>query len=274
MASLSGQFMRKLGQWLPSAALRGASRPAALLFHGVEIRIDDPRIQVVHHQRDVFYNIAKSLKENFQILPLAALDEVLKAPGRHQRSMFLMSDDGYVNNLTVAADILDELRIPWTLFISTQHIGTGERNPLFIARLFVYFAPEGRYPIPNLVKAVEVASAAGRKKVADRVISELKALEPAKAKQAIGAMTAILSEMHKFNAIERFPSEAFLTWQQVGALHQRGVEIGAHAHWHGPMHGKVAEHLREQAQIPRREIESKVGRCRFFAYPFGTRADI
>ena len=274
MTSLSGQFMRMLGQWLPPAALRGASRPAALLFHGVEQHIDDPRMQIVHHQRDTFYKIAKSLKKNFQILPLTALDEVLKAPACHGRRVFLMSDDGYANNLTVAADILEDLRIPWTLFISTQHIGTGERNPLFLARLFVYFAPEGRYAIPHLATPLELGAMASRKAIVIRVIPELKALDAAKAKQAIGAMTVILSREYLFNAIAQFPSESFLNWQQVEALHKRGVEIGAHAHWHWPMHGQAIEYLREQAQIPREEIEKKIDRCRFFAYPFGTKADI
>ncbi len=274
MASLTGQFMRILGQWLPPAVFRGASRPAALLFHGVEPRIDDPRVQIVHHRRDAFYKIAKSLKENFQILPLAALDGVLKAPARHGRTVFLMSDDGYANNLTVAADILEELRIPWTLFISTKHIDTGERNPLFLARLFVYFAPTGHYQIPHLAAPLALDAMASRKIVAAELIPELKALDAAKAKQSIGAMTAMLSDAHVFKAIERFPSEAFLTWQQVGALHKRGVEIGAHAHWHWPMLGQETEYLREQARIPRLEIEAKIGHCRYFAYPFGTKADI
>ena len=49
-----------------------------------------------------------------------------------------MSDDGYANALTVAADILEDLRLPWTLFVSTHHIDTGERNPIFLIRLFAF----------------------------------------------------------------------------------------------------------------------------------------
>ena len=112
----------------------------------------DPRIQTNHHETAAFRRIARALKENFDVLPLAALDDVLKNPERHSSAVFLMSDDGYANTLNVAAHILEEFELPWTLFLSTHHIDTREPNPVFLARLFFHFAPAGHYRIPHFAR--------------------------------------------------------------------------------------------------------------------------
>jgi peptidoglycan/xylan/chitin deacetylase (PgdA/CDA1 family) len=75
--------------------------------------------------------------------------------------------------------------------------------------------------------------------------------------------------------LERFRSDRFLNWDEVRALKLRGVEIGAHAHLHWPMHGAQSrDYLIEQARLPRERIEAEVGPCRYFAYPFGNTPDI
>ena len=272
--SLPGQVIRALGQWVPASAARKFSRPAALLFHGVEAQIDDPRVQLVHHQREAFRAIVKSLKENFELLPLTELDRVLKAPGRHSRALFLMSDDGYVNNLTDAAEILGELNIPWTLFVSTKHIDTQESDPLFLARLFFYFAPSGSYAIDGLSQVIDLGSKDQRRDVARATTWRLKMLPADMAKQAVASMMQVLSQTKLRSLLERFASEKFLTWHQVRELHKRGVEIGAHAHWHWPMRSGSAEYFLEQARLPKERIEAEVGSCRFFAYPFGAKDDV
>src|SRR2546423_11400482 len=125
-------ILRKTARYLPPGPLRTFGRPVALFFHGVTDRIRDPRIEINHHSVAAFRQIASQLKRDFQVLPLAALDDVRKNPERHPRAVFLMSDDGYANTL-FAADILENFGLPWTLFVSTEHIETGELNPLILA---------------------------------------------------------------------------------------------------------------------------------------------
>src|SRR5690348_1665854 len=108
--------LRHAARYLPSRPLRPFGRPVAVFFHGVTERIHDPRIEINHHTTAAFRRIAARLKRDFQVLPPAALDDVLKDPDRHPRAVFLMSDDGYANTL-LAADILEELRLPWSLFV-------------------------------------------------------------------------------------------------------------------------------------------------------------
>jgi peptidoglycan/xylan/chitin deacetylase (PgdA/CDA1 family) len=265
-----GQIARGLGRFIPADAVRSLGRPAAVFFHGVEREMRDARLQHNHHEAEDFRAIARTLKRDFDVLPLAALSDVLKAPDRHPRALFLMSDDGYANTLSVAADILEEARLPWTLFASTHHVATGERNPIFLARLFCFEAPSGVYDIPHLPKPFILGDA--RDAVADRTVWQLRTLDMVRAQQAVDAMMAAFDAAP---LLEAFASEAFLDWEDLRALKVRGVEIGAHAHRHWPMHDAQAPSmLREQAATSKALIEAQVGRCRYFSYPFGNKGDI
>jgi len=236
-------------------------------------RRHDPRIEIDHHEIHAFRAIVKQLKTRFEVLPLTALDDALQHPERHGRTVFLMSDDGYLNASTVAAGILEEFGLPWTLFISTKHIDTGEANPLTLARLFFCYAPEGRYDIPHLKAPVVLG--VDREAEASRGIAALKSLSATRAREAVAAMAAAFPGNGLADLLARFPSERYLNWHEVVNLHKRGVEIGAHAHWHWPMNAaQSAFYLREQAHVPRDAIISRLGTCRYFAYPFGNVNDV
>ena len=265
-----GPIIRSAASWLPSSALKPFGRPTALFFHGVEPGIDDERIQSNHHHAVAFAEIAKCLKDDFDVLPLTQLPDVLLQPRRNKRAIFLMSDDGYTNTLTNAADILAAHDLPWTLFVSTRHVDTAERSPVFLARLFFLFAPDGAYDIPHLGSVV---LGGDREDVAHRLGAQLKSMNAARADEAVAAMQAALPDFS--DLLKRFDSDAFLNWDQVRELKRRGVEIGAHAHTHWAMHpGQRADYVREQASLSRQRIEAEVGPCRYFAYPFGNTADV
>jgi peptidoglycan/xylan/chitin deacetylase (PgdA/CDA1 family) len=268
------ELLRELAKWVPPGAVRRFGRPVAMLFHGVEPHIDDPRIQVNHHGADSFHAIARALKAEFQVLPLSAIGDVLKHPERHERTVFLTSDDGYAN-AALTADILEDLGLPWSLFVSTHHIDTVEPNPLTLARLFFYYAPSGRYVIPNFAQPFELGSADERAMAARRSLGALKRLDMPRAQQSVDAMCAALIPGGMGELLSRFLSEKFLNWTELAALHKRGVEIGAHAHFHWPMHsGQAPEYFVEQATLSRARIEAEIGPCRFFAYPFGHVGDV
>jgi peptidoglycan/xylan/chitin deacetylase (PgdA/CDA1 family) len=270
-----GQLARELGRWIPAAALRHTGQPAALFFHGVEGGTTDGRVQTNHHEAAQFRAMLLALKHNFDVLPLNAIDEVLAHPHKHSRSVFLMSDDGYRNTLSVAADILAEFAMPWTLFVSTAHIGTGKLNPIFLARLFFLFAPAGTYDLPHISGGLRLSDPESREKSALSAIEALRFLPANKAEETLGAMCAVFPPGELKKRIDEFESEKFLDWDEVRALSARGVIIGAHADTHWPMHAHQNEnYLRQQAFGARARIETEVGPCRFFAYPFGNKNDI
>ncbi len=268
-----GQIARGLGRYIPAQAVRPLGRPAAVFFHGVEPATLDARVQTNHHETTSFVEIAKTLKAGFDVLPLAAVGDVLKNPDRHPRALFLMSDDGYANTLGVAADILDDLRLPWTLFASTHHIDTGERNPIFLIRLFACHAPDGTYAVPHFPQPVVLGP--DREAAAEAAIWHLRGLDMVRAQEAVDWMTAQFAPAQFAALLERYDSDRFLNWDGVRELSRRGVEIGAHAHRHWPMNDhQTAAMLHSQAATPKERIEREVGPCRYFSYPFGNKGDI
>lgn len=272
-AGLPRRLLRYVARYVPARVLKPFGRPAVLAFHGVVPRLFDDRIEVNQHERDAFYAIAKTLKAEFQALPLEALEDVRKNPERHGRTVFLTSDDGYATALTLVADILDELDLPWSLFVTTHHVETGEPNPLFLARLFFFFAPAGSYAIPHL--AAPVVLAGDRAATATQIISAMKQLDAAMALETVAAMARALPAPVLDALVSRFASERYLSWDDVAVLAKRGVAIGAHAHWHWPMNAAQTEStIAEQATRPRALVASHVGACRYFAYPFGNVADV
>lgn len=275
MPSLIGQWGRDFARVIPPALARAWGKPACVFFHGVERGPLDPRIQTDHHDEESFREIARALKANFDVLPFSALADVLKNPARHSRAVFLMADDGYANTLTNAAPTLEEFGLPWTLFLSTHHIDTREPNPVFLTRLFVHFAPRGNYKIPHVAREIALGDSAQRSEIMRPLLHSMKHLPAPKARKALDAMLAVFSKSGLADLIAKFPSERFLTWDEARKLRGRGVEIGAHAHWHWPMNSvQSADYLREQAEVSRARIEAEIGPCKAFAYPFGNIEDV
>ncbi|HEX3429687.1 MAG TPA: polysaccharide deacetylase family protein [Rhizomicrobium sp.] len=268
------KVLRGAARYIPAGPLRPFGRPVALFFHGVAECFHDPRIEVNHHSAEAFCRIAMQLKRDFRVMPLASLDDALRNPAKHARSVFLMSDDGYANTL-LAADILGELALPWSLFVSTEHIDTGAFNPLILARLFVHFAADGEYRLPHLAREVFLRNADDRARTAKWLLAGLKRLPICKARAAIRAMSDAFPAARLESLRNTFASERYLTWAEVETLHRRNVEIGAHAHWHWPMNAcQSEEELLLQATLPREAIAAHTGRCDYFSYPFGNEGDV
>jgi len=267
------QMLSLTARALPAALARPAGRPVALFFHGVEREATNPRVQVNHMAAGDFRRIAAILKRDFDVLPYAAMDHALRRPAQHRRAVFLMSDDGYANLFATGAPILAEFSLPWTLFVSTHHIDTGEPNPFLIARLFFHFAPVGSYRIPHY-PAVVTLGESNREAAARQGIAWLRL---SKAEQAIGVVRAMSASLPNLDGLlARFPSERFLSWQEVRALAAKGVEIGAHAHDHWAMSAQQSpSQLAAQARTAHARLTAELGKPpHAFAYPFGNVDDV
>ena len=66
-----------------------------------------------------------------------------------------------------------------------------------------------------------------------------------------------------------------LTAASLDAMHDAGVEIGAHAHDHAILHrGQPKAEVEHQVLTSKTMIEDRIGRCRYFAFPVGNVAHI
>lgn len=273
MSGFGGRAFRAAAQLVPHDAVLPFARPAAAFFHGLESGSGDCALHNNHHERSAFLAMVRTLKARFDVLPLEALDDVLKAPDKQPRAVFLMADEGYATTLE-AADILEDFALPWTLFVATGHIGAQHPNPMFRARAFLRYAPTGAYNLPHLGEVDFVEHARGEEE--QRVIAALKQLHAEQAHDVLDAMDTILAEAGLGDLATLFPSDSFLSWDDVRNLAARGVTIGAHGHWHWPMNASQdPAYLIEQAILPKQLIEAQIGQpCIAFAYPFGETGDV
>jgi peptidoglycan/xylan/chitin deacetylase (PgdA/CDA1 family) len=267
---LTVSTLRNVAGRLSAPLLRPLGQPVALFFHGVERGLSDSDLEANHHAVENFHVIATALKAHFEVAPLSELGVALARPERHRQTVFLMSDDGYANTLNTAADALQDLSLPWALFVSTQHIESGEPNPMVIANLFSQRAPDGTYNLPHLPEPIRLNGSRSFTMVQLR--ESIRFLPARSAKETVGAIRTILQE----HDVSLPDSERFLNWDGVRALHARGVTIGAHAHWHWALHrNEDPDFLQRQAQLPKLRIEAELAvSCRYFAYPFGNARDV
>ena len=99
-----------------------------LMYHSVagdeEARFVEPanRITPRHFERQMAY-----LRETRRVVPLSLLvDELAAGKSPPVGTVCITFDDGYRDNLTVAAPILEKYRLPATLFLATGYAESGE----------------------------------------------------------------------------------------------------------------------------------------------------
>lgn len=102
-------------------------------FHGVKHKKERNPLNNRHLDLDIFVRLLRYLASEFNIRPLSELyltesPEVTFPKRKTKPSAYITFDDGYMNNFTLAAPILEELKIPATFFIVTASL----YNPDFI----------------------------------------------------------------------------------------------------------------------------------------------
>jgi len=104
-------------------------RVAILCYHSVVDRPLPPWVAAggLHVPIDRFRQQMAFLARRYRVISLEDFVELTRGGARHVpvRGVVLTFDDGYANNLTVAAPILAEFGFPATMFLSTSYIGRG-----------------------------------------------------------------------------------------------------------------------------------------------------
>ena len=104
--------------------LKAIAQPKAviLMYHQVCDRKDDPWELAVHP--DHFHAQLDYLKKNFNVVPISELAEAI---GRHKvrKTVAITFDDGFKDNYTNAAPLLDWHQLPATFYVATTAMKQG-----------------------------------------------------------------------------------------------------------------------------------------------------
>lgn len=203
------------------------------------------------------------IARHYRVLPLEELAERLEKGRAPRNALALTFDDGYRDNLTHAAPILNRLGLPATVFLVTGHVGTPR------ALWFDWVAMAFRTAITRRVelndgRALPLHTLDERLQALDAALAHLKRLPDEERRTECERLVAALRPR-----ADR-PKRLMLSWDEVDALRGLGVSIGAHTVTHPILSRLTPERAWEEISGSKAAIERATGGAvRAFAYPNG-----
>ena len=229
------------------ARLLSVNAAAVIMYHGVCERSKLPPGIDFHVAPKDFERQLRFLTSRYRVVPLSELLAKLRSGARLNKEVVLTFDDGYRNNLTCAEPILARYHAPFSVFVTTDYIGSDEWLPL--NQLYALWSA-GKIP------ANDVATLRTRIRTSSR--------------EDAGDLMRDLAARVRAAQLPDDDSFAMLSWEQVGELAKRGVEIGSHTQTHCSMKAEPAARRREELQGSKKAIEARLGTAiTLFAYPYG-----
>ena len=249
----------------------GRTGPAAsiLMYHSVADgpvrRFVDPAWRMAP---TVFDQQCAWLARHRRVVSLSSLVETLARGGQPEPgSVVITFDDGYLDNLQVAAPILARHGLPATLFLATDYVDRGA--PQWIDRLYASFRVRRRNKLTIRGDEFDL------RKRGD-ALAAYQRLSAALIERSMGEREALHEEIEsRIGARVRVP-RLTLDWDDVRTLvrEHRNWEIGAHGAGHLDLSQQGEGVVHEDLTRCMAAIESHVGYApRHFSFPYGRSSD-
>lgn len=215
---------------------------------------------------DAFQRHADFIKNRFHALPLPELIQRIKSGLSVEGCCAITFDDGWQDNFTNAFPVLKEFQLPFTIFLTTDFIGTRR-----------IFWPE---EVSFYLRQPKVVFAARQCQVLDRIIrkfaedgNEESFLETAvmKLKNCSQHERDEVLDQLRSASITQPPERQMMKWEEVKEMQASGlVSVGAHTANHVILTQVSQGEAENEIIRSRRELENRMGVCpEFFAYPNG-----
>ena len=202
------------------------------------------------------------IRDYFNPLPLTEAIKLLKQGQLPANSICVTFDDGYLNNLTVAQPILQELGIPATVYIATgfSH-GSNMWNDRLIDLIGNQQITEFNLAALDLPVA-KVSDWASRRELAYSLIPKIKY-------QDYQQRSTIIDQLYADNQTSEAKPK-MMTPEQVKQLSELGIEIGAHTVDHPILKSQTLAEQTRQISESKQTLESWINKpVTGFAYPNG-----
>jgi peptidoglycan/xylan/chitin deacetylase (PgdA/CDA1 family) len=242
------------------------ARLNVLIFHRVHAQPDEMFPDEMHAAR--FDALLGWVRQWFQVLPLDEAIRRLQEGSLPAAAAALTFDDGYADNHDVALPLLQRHGLPCSFFVATGFLDGGRMwNDTLIEALRRSALP--RLDLRGLQDAQgqelgwqDLGDMAGRRAAFARLIERVKYLAPEARQECVDDIAR--------RAEVLLPNDLMMTSAQVRALHQAGMQIGAHTVSH-PILAKVdlqraADEISRSRDTLQQIVDDRVG---LFAYPNG-----
>jgi peptidoglycan/xylan/chitin deacetylase (PgdA/CDA1 family) len=213
------------------------------------------------------------LRQNLEVTDLSGLERWHRGEWTSPKGPVLITfDDGFRNNLTVAAPILKEEGCSALFFLATGYIGTRRLLWNHEVYLRVVKWPEKTIRLPEGMLVPVPAQSESRGGLAWRINQACKRLEDDQRLEYLD----YLRSKGPFASEDDHRSAAFMDWNDARTLVQLGFEVGSHTVEH-PILSSIRDRARLSAELRRsketleRELQKP---CVAIAYPNGTAQDV
>ena len=248
---------RLLMQAVVATSLR--NRLSILIYHRVRPDADPLFPSELDAAR--FDEQLTQLGKTFTIISLSDAVEGLRKGTLPRGAACITFDDGYADNVEVALPILLKHGISATFFLATGFLNGGRMwNDKVIE--VIRTAPDSLDLRSLGYGQLTLGSVKARQDAIDTLLESLKYL-PLEAREAkVDRLCGLLPDGP--------PGDLMMTSSQVRALHQAGMEIGAHTVNHPILSNMAPEAARAEIAGCKRQLEDITGApVRWFAYPNG-----
>lgn len=244
--------------------------PRVLFWHGVDYRCDKNVEQEIF-DIEIFEKQISYLERHYEIISIDEFHNRFVNHCFNGKEVVLTFDDGYANNLYVVEPILHRYSLPFTVFVSAEHVDEGLYFPTSVNRIITLGSGLKSISIPSQNLHLSTNTIDERKETAALISSLLKSLPVDDVKAITNELIANVSPQEWVSLQEKFKSVRPMTWSEVKELSDKGVTIGSHCMWHICCHNNQQEQVvKYQLEESKRQIEEHVGKeCKYFAYPNG-----
>lgn len=245
--------------------------PMVLFWHGVS---NHPNLDVEGESFPVklFERQIKYIASHYEVI---SMDEFAKRYTEKcftKREVVITFDDGYRDNLTIAAPILKKYSLPFTVFISAHNVDAQERFYISIPRLVIIGGNMEYVEIPSMNYFKELHTLSDRIECAHELEYTIKYFSHEKAKYISNELVRTYGYDNFVKLCNKYNNGTLLTWDDVKMLSDNyGCTIGSHCYDHCICHSNQNKAvIAKQIIDSRKLIEEKTGiKCNYFAYPNG-----
>jgi peptidoglycan/xylan/chitin deacetylase (PgdA/CDA1 family) len=236
------------------------ARLSILIFHRVLARPDP--LLAGEPSVEAFEGLMRHVAATYRPLPLRAAVRALREGALPSRAVAVTFDDGYADNLVLAAPVLQRLGIPATVFIASGYLdGATMWNDRVIEAVRTTRRQAIDVDAAGLGK-LALDTPAARRAAMERVLGALKYLAP--------ALRESLADRILREAGVPAPANLMLTRASVPKLHRAGLDVGAHTVTHPILAAIDRDAARREIEDSKRDLEALTGsEVTLFAYPNG-----
>ncbi len=252
------------GAYVKLRKVRGA---IILMYHSVaragESRWIDPqnRTAVAMFSRQMAF-----LARHRRVVAMSELLDLLER-GKTPRAgtVVLTFDDGYLDNLLVAAPILDSLRLAAILYLPTGYVGRSEAQ--WIDELYTMFMTASRPQLEldgPVSRRFDLREVGGRRVAYSELTKCLISSLPDQRRQILSGVSDQLRPTHR-------PPQLTMNWDDVRQMRKEfpNFEIGVHTAEHLDLTTHDGDIARQELRRCIEDVERELGeRPKHFAFPY------